>query len=301
MSSLPMPRAKKTLAFRFIIQTFMLLILTAVFLDFKATWLVLPINMPYSPYASGVGAIYLLQRMITAAIIPFLALAIFLLVGAVFGRAFCAWGCPFGLVQDIFSLTPNKKYRPNRSTNNGLRDFGQVFLMIGLVIALYIGLVGAFDNSADLKNAFGAFSDEPFAPLDPSATLFAGIPYWITWETFPMDFNEAIEFMPTMDILLWVRLLILLIAVLISMFIPRGYCRWFCPTGIIMGVMAKNSIVGINRNITRCTHCGDCERSCPMHVRILDYKGDRIRDPQCINCLECIEVCPEDALELKFL
>jgi len=300
MSHIPMPRAKKTLALRLIVQFLVLLVLNAVLWDLEATWLVLPVNMPYSPYASGVGAIYLLQRMMTAALVPFLALAIFVIIGSIFGRTFCAWGCPFGFVQDLLSLTPNKKFRPNRKTNEGLIEVGYFFLIIGLGIAFYIGLVGLIQDVTDVKNAFGAFSDEPFAPLDPGSTLFAAFPYWVKWETFPMDFNELIDFLPTMDFLLWTRLSILLIVLGLTMFIPRGYCRWFCPTGLIMGRMAKYSVIGVGRNITRCTHCGDCERACPMHVRILDYPGDRVRDSQCINCLECIEVCPEDAMELRF-
>jgi ferredoxin-type protein NapH len=301
MSYIPMPRAKKILALRLFVQFLVLLILNAVLWDLEATWLVLPVNMPYSPYASGVGAIYLLQRMLTAAIIPFLAVAVFVIIGSIFGRAFCAWGCPFGLVQDILSLTPNKKYRPNRQTNSGLREFGQFFLILGLGIAVYIGFVGIIDDIAEVKQAFGAFSDEPFAPLDPGATLFGAIPYWIMWETFPGDFNAFIDFVPEMDILLWIRLSILLFTLILAIFIPRGWCRWFCPTGLLMGIMAKNSIIGVGRNITRCTRCGDCERSCPMHVRILDYSGDRVRDPQCINCLECVEICPEDAMEIRFM
>ena len=80
MSYVPMPRAKKTLALRLFLQFLVLLILNAVLWDVDATWLVLPVNMPYSPYASGVGAIYLLQRMLTAAIIPFLAVAVFVII-----------------------------------------------------------------------------------------------------------------------------------------------------------------------------------------------------------------------------
>lgn len=301
MSYIPMPRAKKTLALRLFLQFLVLLILNAVLWDVDATWLILPVNMPYSPYASGVGAIYVLQRMLTAAIIPFLAVGIFVLIGSIFGRAFCAWGCPFGLVQDVLSLTPNHKFRPNRQTNSGLKEVGQFILILTLGIAVYIGLVGVVGDVNEVKAAFGAFSDEPSAPLDPSATLFGGLPYWIFWDTLPADFNALIDFLPDMDILLWLRLFILLFTLVLAMFIPRGWCRWFCPTGLIMGIMAKTSVIGIGRNITRCTHCMDCERSCPMHVRILDYSEDRVKDSQCINCLECIEICPEDALKLKFM
>ncbi|MHA2272359.1 MAG: 4Fe-4S binding protein [Candidatus Hodarchaeales archaeon] len=301
MSYIPMRRAKKTLALRLLIQFVILLLLNAVLWDIDATWLVLPVNMPYSPYASGVGAIYLLQRMLTATIIPFLAIAVFVIIGSIFGRAFCAWGCPFGLVQDILSLTPNNKYRPNRKTNTGLKETGQFFLVLGLGIAAYIGLTGIIGDISEVKSAFGAFGEEPLAPLDPGATLFGGLPYWAYWETFPGDFNALIDFIPKMDILLWARLLILFFTIFLALFIPRGWCRWFCPTGLLMGMMAPNSILGVGRNITRCTHCGDCERSCPMHVRILDYSGDRVRDSQCINCLECMEICPEDAIELRFM
>ena len=70
---------------------------------------------------------------------------------------------------------------------------------------------------------------------------------------------------------------------------------------IEMGEVAKVLNLGIGRNISKCNHCGLCEDVCPMGVRILSDPPEKVRNPLCTNCLDCVAVCPEDALEIKFL
>ena len=102
-----------------------------------------------------------------------------------------------------------------------------------------------------------------------------------------------------MEVGFWLRLAILVIAILIIVSVPRGWCRWFCPTGAIMGFLGKNSIVGIGRNISKCDLCGICEDVCPTGVRILDEEPEKIRSAHCTLCLDCIDACPHNALRLK--
>ena len=94
--------------------------------------------------------------------------------------------------------------------------------------------------------------------------------------------------------------LIFVAAIILIIYIPRGWCRWMCPVGIIMGIIGKNSIVGVGRSITKCNHCGICEDVCPMGVRILSHPPEKVRSEHCTNCLDCVGACPEDAMEIKF-
>lgn len=51
--------------------------------------------------------------------------------------------------------------------------------------------------------------------------------------------------------------------------------------------------VKITRN-EQCSHCGLCERSCPMGA----IQNDRIHSA-CIRCLHCVTICPRKALQYK--
>ena len=266
-----------------------------------ATWLVLPVNMPRSIFSSSEGAFFLLQRMLTMAIIPLIPLAAFFLFGALFGRLFCAWACPFGLFQDLIGYLTSwiRKYEPTQETNLNMRQIGEFIVIATALVSTFIGINVALGERTAAQTAFGVFYDQPWAVLSPSTFLFTAIPllFWwggienfIIWEKFVH-----------IDVIFWLRLAIFIVALIIIIYIPRGWCRWFCPVGIIMGHLGTNSLLGVGRNISKCTHCGLCEDVCPMGVRILSHPAEKVRSPQCTNCLDCVAVCPDDAMEIKFL
>ncbi|MHA1224923.1 MAG: 4Fe-4S binding protein [Candidatus Heimdallarchaeaceae archaeon] len=91
----------------------------------------------------------------------------------------------------------------------------------------------------------------------------------------------------------------IVVLVLITLY-PRAYCRWFCPTGAILGFFSKVSLIGIRINKNRCiSGCDKCEKACPVQVPILSYDKD-VTDKNCTNCGECIDACKEGALKLTF-
>ena len=112
---------------RTLVQFVMFILMNLSIFLIGATWLVLPVVMPKSIFTTSEGAFDLFQRMLTSAVIPLIPLASFFLIGAVFGRMFCSWGCPFGLVQDIVGFLTSRfnKYEPTHATNDNLR---QIFL-----------------------------------------------------------------------------------------------------------------------------------------------------------------------------
>ncbi|MFX1533087.1 MAG: 4Fe-4S binding protein [Promethearchaeota archaeon] len=301
MSSRSTLIAKKMRLLRILSQIIFLILLNGAIIGLMPTALILPVEQPNTPYSTAVGAFNLLQGLFITAIIPFIAIAVILLGGIIFGRAFCAWACPFGLVQDIFStlgyFIPIRQLRPNKATNKSLERVGLVIVGAVLAVCIFVGLSVFFGTQREIVEALGPYAREPFSVLNPSVTLFSAIPYMFFWGTVPATIDQLLA----IDIIFWFRIIILVFAIGLPIFVPRGWCRWFCPTGACLGLVSKYSIFGIGRNMVRCTHCGDCIKACPMGVPILDYSTGRVRDSQCINCLECRDICPENAIEIKLL
>ena len=80
---------------------------------------------------------------------------------------------------------------------------------------------------------------------------------------------------------------------LLSILLTMPWCRYMCPEGALMGLLASRAYWQINRN-DRCTGCGSCTRACPLHC--IEHG---IRDRKtCIYCMKCVGICPEDALAL---
>lgn len=85
-------------------------------------------------------------------------------------------------------------------------------------------------------------------------------------------------------------LLAFLLLLLISLFVYRPFCRFFCPPGALYYIFASGARWKIRRT-GECIECGKCERVCPTNeAKRDDLKGE------CYLCMRCIEACPEGAL-----
>ncbi len=75
----------------------------------------------------------------------------------------------------------------------------------------------------------------------------------------------------------------------------RSWCS-FCPEGTLQSVWGKGKYQ-LHINAKVCKECGLCERSCPLGLRLLNYKSmGKILDPDCLRCPECAGACPQKAL-----
>lgn len=289
---------RKTRLLRHISQILSFILLNTLLFGVMKTGFVMPIEYPNgAPYGTIMGSFYAFQLVTGSGLFPFMALATFALFGALFGRGTCAWLCPFGAFQDLASYAPVRHSRPNKKTNKSLQDFGKIFVVITAIVVAAIGLRTYQDPKLgdEIRTAFGVFADQPFSPLSPVTTLFSVFPMlFFFWE--PSSLADVRD----VSVLFWIRLIIFISVVILVIFVKRGWCRWLCPTGLLLGYCAKFSLVGIARDPTLCDRCGDCELVCPMGVPLLDYTYERVRDEQCILCLECRDACHSNAIQLVF-
>jgi len=81
----------------------------------------------------------------------------------------------------------------------------------------------------------------------------------------------------------------------------KGFCTYACPYGGFFGLADKLS-PGKIRVTTACNQCGHCTATCTsnvlVHAEVKQY--GMVVDPGCMKCMDCVSVCPNDALYFGF-
>ena len=209
-----------------------------------------------------------LQRGAINAGFIFFALAI--LATLIFGRFVCGWGCHILALQDFcgwmlkkIGLTP----KPFRSR-----------------LLVYVPLIGALYMFV-WPTAYRLFSSQP-GPLIPKFTNHLVTSNF--WETFP-SVSVAIPF--------------LFVCGFMTVYFlgQKGFCTYACPYGGFFGLADKFS-PGKIRVTDACNQCGHCTATCTsnvlVHAEVKQF--GMVVDPGCMKCMDCVSVCPNDALYFGF-
>ncbi|KHK00804.1 4Fe-4S binding protein [Desulfovibrio sp. TomC] len=78
----------------------------------------------------------------------------------------------------------------------------------------------------------------------------------------------------------------------------RGsFCRWLCPYGALLGLLAKVGPTALARDAAACTGCGRCRTVCPMDIPI----DASPRPMTCTACASCVVACPRRESAVRFV
>jgi len=86
---------------------------------------------------------------------------------------------------------------------------------------------------------------------------------------------------------------IFLALLVVSIFVYRPFCRFFCPYGALLSLASIKNLFRLKRN-DRCVDCKKCETICPTNEA-----GRADLKQECYLCNRCKDVCPVDAIEYK--
>ena len=212
---------------------------------------------------------YTLQR--GAINVGFIFFSLAILATIIFGRFVCGWGCHILALQDFcawilkkLGLTP----KPFRS---------RLLIYIPLLAALYMFA---------WPTVIRALTKPEQEPLFPEFTNHIVTSNF--WETFP-TVAVAIPF--------------LFICGFLTVYFlgSKGFCTYACPYGGFFRLADKFS-PGKIRVTDACNQCGHCTATCTsnvlIHVEVKQF--GMVVDPGCMKCMDCVSVCPNDALYFGF-
>ncbi|MCG8406265.1 MAG: tetratricopeptide repeat protein [Phycisphaerales bacterium] len=194
-----------------------------------------------------------------------------LIATLILGRWVCGWGCHIIAYQDLtLWLLKKLRMRP--------KAFRTRFMIyIPLVVAA--GWMFLYPLGARL---WTMVQGHP-APEFTWHLMRTGF-----WDTFPGP--------------VFACLTILVCGVVIIYYLgPKAFCTYGCPYGAFFGLTDKLATARI-RVTDACKQCGHCTAACTSNVNVAEevnlYK--MVVDPGCMKCLDCVEVCPNDALYFGF-
>lgn len=178
-------------------------------------------------------------------------------LGVVFGRAFCGYLCPLGALQEFFGMIGKAIWPRKRPTMPAALDRPARYLKYAVLAFFTIWTFQA----AELV----------MRPYDP----------WVAWMHLTSD-ELLVEFA--------LGTAVLGVSLAGSIVYERFFCKYLCPMGATLGLVSKISLFKVRRSADTCTSCGSCDRACPVNITVSN--AETVRSAECLACNECVNACP---------
>jgi ferredoxin-type protein NapH len=146
----------------------------------------------------------------------------------IFGRAFCSWFCPGGLLNQLFGMMASAKLR----IRNVFTKTALYFKYLGLAIALYMWLLYGQPRLAVPIRIGDFFASFAF-------TFKNANPLWLFRSVFVLGF------------------------VALGLLLANGWCRFACPTGGALEIIKSFSLFKVYKD-EKCDGCDKCLQVCEM-------------------------------------
>jgi polyferredoxin len=203
-----------------------------------------------------------------------MALSLIIIIGTLlFGRFFCSWVCPLGILNQWISHLLNRRRPVDDYRINAYRPIFRLKYYI-LILLLVLAAFGTLQTGLldPIPLITRSFSISAFPAVN-----YVGSGFYIKQPLFQGGVLIAAIF----------------IAILFAnRFISRFWCRVICPLGALLGLLSSASLLRIRRDVLKCTDCQKCLRSCHGGCE----PHTELRVSECHVCMNCIEDCPEDAI-----
>ncbi|NQS72201.1 MAG: 4Fe-4S dicluster domain-containing protein [Desulfobulbaceae bacterium] len=239
------------------------------------------------------GAHFMARLQLVPALLAgfWLTLALLLLATVLFGRVYCSFICPLGILQDLLArlYSWRKKrqfcYRPpSRAIRLGVAVFFLGALLFGNSVLVTLlepySLYGIM--AVHCCKQGWIFLNNGLSQYAPLASFFGLYP------------------LPYPNLALASLLIATFLAVFFAVFVwlrGRDYCSRICPVGTVLGWLGRFALLRIRFDAVRCVHCRRCEQVCKTSC--VDSGRQLIDYSRCVTCFNCLPVCEHQALAYR--
>lgn len=199
------------------------------------------------------------------------AVVIFMTVVAVsflLRRSFCSWICPIALISECFWKLGFRLLRGNIRAPRWLDICLRVVKY--LLLAFFIYSV-AFAMSLEAMREF-----------------------------INSDYHKIAD-IRLLDFFLYISPLasaVIMVLAGLSVVMRNPFCRYLCPYGALLGLVAALSPVRVTRDAGRCVSCGACSQVCPSGIDVMHKPS--VASVECIGCWRCVSHCRfNEALSMR--
>jgi polyferredoxin len=226
------------------------------------------------------------------------------------GRVFCGWLCPLGAVHHALTWLRSRRRRgaPARELYSPWQR-AKYYVLLALLV---MGLLGAQWTGV----------------LDPIAMLYRGtviavlpaLRYGVEETATAVDdadprlgplrgtdVSEPVHRFVRDRVLLGERqvftgstiiALVFLAALLLNLYRPRFWCRYVCPLGALLGLLARRGSMRLRNRSSECVSCGLCAIRCPAAAQP-EKPGEWLAD-ECFGCWNCVAACKREGVDFEF-
>lgn len=184
-----------------------------------------------------------------------IVLGVLIVVALAAGGIYCGWVCPLGAVQEWLYQLRWRYVKKEINLPPSVDRLLRYYLKYVLMAALIV------------------------------ITVAGGTPGFLEFAPFRAVFGFSFQTLAIIAVLAFM--------IISSLLIDRFWCRYLCPQGALISLLAKVSFLRVRRT-DKCANCNRCMKQCSLGLQ-------KIGDLGCNSCMECVNTChiPQKALALN--
>ncbi len=214
------------------------------------------------------------------------------------GRVFCGWFCPLGTLNAIAGRVLEFFWPRKRAPQHWSRwQLTKYYLLVAILVMAGLGVhSGAVLDPLVLlyrTTVVGLLPGAQWILEDGSAALGLSEPV----RQYLRENVTEVERQAFLGSSLVLGLFFLIMA--LNRVQPRFWCRYVCPLGAMLGVLAVRPFLQRRTTSAQCNQCDLCGLSC--HGAATGAPGGQWNAAECFGCLNCTPACRHEGLGFRLV